>query len=417
MLCGRKAGYIADMVDGLRRVARRGVDAARHVLSTPRRLLYALAPSGDLSGYRLTTKRLLNLWVSRYESRRIRTVLRARPTRLVIEPTNTCNLRCPHCHTGAGRFGRKPAMLEVDRWLRVLDEIGDYLFFVEVFNWGEALLHPRLPEIVAAASARGIATRINTHFNVRFTDADATRLVESGLTDLFVAVDGATQEVYEQYRVGGDLALVRRNCERLAAAKARLGRSTPRVSLQFLEFPFNVGEGPAVEALAKELGAGFLAFRGAIPDAAWGRWDGWPDWFLLHAPTPCQYLWDQPVFTVDGNLAPCRGLFQARDDVTHIAAGADDAGARSFMEAWNHPRLRAARGFFHSRDVSDEARTLPCFECPTAIHWDRWRTHRDTGGDLASFDPQMERGCNAAWNYFWERGQIMDGATPRRPSA
>ena len=148
----------------------------------------------DVDGYRLTWRRWLNFHRNRFELRRGRTFLRSRPSRLVIEPTNVCNLHCPYCHTGAGRFGRRPAMLKLDRVRHLLDEIGDYLLLVEVFNWGEAMLHPQLPEIIAEASKRGISTRVNTNFSLPFSAREAECLVGSGLTDLFVAVDGASQE-------------------------------------------------------------------------------------------------------------------------------------------------------------------------------------------------------------------------------
>ncbi|MGH7789239.1 MAG: radical SAM/SPASM domain-containing protein, partial [Candidatus Binatia bacterium] len=294
----------------------------------------------DIDGYRLTWKRLANVYRNRYELRRGRTVLRSRPTRLVIEPTNACNLRCPHCHTGAGRFGRPPAMLPPAPYLKLLDELGDYLLLIEVFNWGEPMLHPQLPALIAAASARGIATRVNTNLSIPFTAADAERLVASGLTDLFVSIDGATQAVYQRYRVGGDLALVTRNCRLIADAKRRLAKATPRLTLQFLQFPCNLDEGDAVRRLADELGMRLFALRGGVPEPGWGERAGWPPWFLSHVPAPCPFLWGQPVLTVDGQLAPCRGVFQSFDDFADLAASG------SFQQAWNGAPYRTARGLF-----------------------------------------------------------------------
>jgi len=371
-----------------------------------RRLRAAVAEAvtlpDDIDGYRVTWKRLANLYLNRYEKWRLRPVVRSRPTRLVIEPTNVCNLRCPYCHTGAGRFARRPAMMRLEPYLHVLDEIGDYLLLVEVFNWGEPLLHPDLPPIIAAASARGIATRVNTNLSVPFTSRDAERLVESGLTDLFVSIDGSTQEVYERYRVGGDLGRVIENCGRMTEAKRRIGSALPRLTLQFLQFPTNVGDEDAVHALADRLGMRWLGFRGAVPDAEWGNRTSGPPWFLTHRPRPCHFLWEQPVLTVDAHVAPCRGVFRASDDFTDL--GAHDE-RRPFGTAWNADRYRLARGLFRRRTGTAVERALPCYDCPTTIFHERWRAHRSTGGTPETFDAGMPLHSNDAWNYFWARGQ------------
>jgi len=296
--------------------------------------------------------------------------------------------------------------MRMEPYLKLLDEIGDYLLLIEIFNWGEAMLNPHLPEIIAAASARGISTRVNTNFSVRFTSDDAERLIASGLTDLFVSIDGPTQEVYERYRVGGNLERVVANCRLLAETKAKLGNSLPRLTLQFLEFPCNQGEGHAMQRMADDLGMNLFALRGAVPDPAWGRRYEWPPWWMEHAIGPCPFLWEQPVLTVEGNLAPCRGVFQSFDDITHLAANSDEAGAQTFQEAWNHERYRASRGLFRHRDGTPEHRTLVCHDCPTTIVWERWRAHAKSGGTPATFDPGIERSANGAWNYFWQRGQL-----------
>jgi hypothetical protein len=120
------------------------------------------------------------------------------------------------------------------------------------------------------------------------------------------------------------------------------------------------------------------------------------------------------VLTVDGNLAPCRGVFQSFDDFAHLATGAGEEGARSFTEAWNHERYRLARSLFRRRTGTPEARRLPCYECPTTVFYERWREHRAAGGSAESFDPGMPRNVNAAWNYFWQRGQrsVAPGEEP-----
>ncbi|MCR6720110.1 MAG: hypothetical protein NVV59_07350 [Chitinophagaceae bacterium] len=46
------------------------------------------------------------------------------------------------------------------------------------------------------------ATSTNAHY---LTDENARRTIESGLDRLIISIDGTTQEVYEQYRVGGQL--------------------------------------------------------------------------------------------------------------------------------------------------------------------------------------------------------------------
>jgi pyruvate-formate lyase-activating enzyme len=379
----------------------------RRLARIARRIAEAVELPDDVQGYRLTWRRLANLYLNRYEAFAVRPVLRSRPSRLVIEPTNICNLRCPYCHTGAGRLARRPGMMHLEPYLHLLDEIGAYLLLVEVFNWGEPLLHPDLPAIIAAASRRGIATRVNTNLSVPFTERHAERLIESGLSDLFISIDGASQEVYERYRVRGNLELVLRNCRLVADAKRRLHSELPRLTLQFLQFPCNAGEADRVAALAASLGMRLLAFRGATPDRTWDQRTDGPPWFLMHRPRACPFLWGQPVLTVDGNLAPCRGVFQASDDFTRLAAGNGD-GPRPFRAAWNADRYRLARGLFRARTGSTAERALPCYECPTTIFHERWRMHRQAGGRLKTFDPGMPLHVNGAWNYFWARGQGAD---------
>src|SRR5262245_59684650 len=150
----------------------------------------------DYPGATVTRKRLWNLYKLRWASNRVWTRLQSYPAKLTIEPTTACNLRCPACFTGVGEVGRKGSPLSLDVYRALLAELGDYLFQIELCNWGEPLLAKHLHTMIEDAHARGIETLISTNFSIPFDDERAERLVRSGLSVLGVSIDGARQDTY-----------------------------------------------------------------------------------------------------------------------------------------------------------------------------------------------------------------------------
>jgi MoaA/NifB/PqqE/SkfB family radical SAM enzyme len=80
--------------------------------------------------------------------------IKARPLKLIFDPTNVCQLACPLCPTGAGILDRARGHAELDMFRRVMEEVGAYVFFVDFYNWGEPLLSPRLEEFIAIAKIK-----------------------------------------------------------------------------------------------------------------------------------------------------------------------------------------------------------------------------------------------------------------------
>src|SRR5262249_2772645 len=167
----------------------------------------------------------LNFYLVRLEMGLLRTRVRSRPIKLVVEPTNTCNLACPACFTGDGQLGRPRRPMPLELYHRLLDEIGGSLLPVHPGTWGEPLPAKNLPDMIDAASRRGISTVMSTNFSIPFDAAKAERLVASGLTVLGVAIDGVEQGTYEQYRIDGNIDLVMKNL-RLGPRVARILRVT-----------------------------------------------------------------------------------------------------------------------------------------------------------------------------------------------
>jgi len=350
----------------------------------------------EYPGTRLTARRLANVYLQRWETMRLKRRLRSRPGKLIIEATNVCNLSCPACFTGDGQVGRPRSHLSLDTYRRILNEIGGTLLQIDFCNWGEPLLAKDLATMIADASRRGIGTLVSTNFSVPFDAERAERLVASGLGILGVSLDGARQETYEQYRVGGDFETVIRNCRLVHEAKQRLGSSTPKMVWSFHVFPHNADDVDAARAMATGLGMEFC------PEKAWvvGPEPALPG-FDFHggrvSPIPCLFLWHAAVVNNDGGVSPCCGTFYREDDMGSVGAG----GAARFGDVWNGPRFQAARRLYTRRDPAGGARDLICYDCPTTVVWDRWTTHEAAGGGRETFESGYT--LNDAFNYFWNR--------------
>ena len=65
------------------------------------------------------------------------------PTHLQIEPDGRCNLRCTVCPVTTGT-GREVGRMEPEVFRKVIDDVGDYVFLILLWDWGEPFLNPHL---------------------------------------------------------------------------------------------------------------------------------------------------------------------------------------------------------------------------------------------------------------------------------
>jgi organic radical activating enzyme len=368
----------------------------------PLRPFSALTVAVDPGGTRWTLRRALNLRLARWELGRGRRRLWSYPLKLTVEAASACNLRCPACFTGVGEIGRRRASMPLELFERLMAELGPYLLQVELCSWGEPMLCTHLPELVAAADRRGVSTSLSTNLSLPLEAERVEALVRSGLRVLGVSIDGATQAVYERYRVRGDLALVLRNCRLFQEVKARLGSSTPRLVWGYHVFPHNEHEVAAAAEQARELEMDFGATRGWLVGGEWDLAGRWPT-FAEVRPMRCGSLWHHAVVSSDGGVTTCGGAFYRQDDVGQMTG--------SFRSVWNGAALRRARGFYRKRRGDEAARRALCFDCPATVNWEAWRKHREAGGGRGNFVPSYSG--NDGFNYFWARRSMAGaGAAP-----
>ena len=191
-----------------------------------------------------------------------KTLLWGRPAILTIEPTNVCNLRCPLCITGSGQLRRVQGRMSLDTFRKIMDTMGDDIFFLLLYHQGEPYLNPDFLEMVRMAKQKNIycTTSTNGHY---FDDASIRATIESGLDSMIVSVDGVTQETYARYRVNGKLNKVLQGTKRFMEIKKEMKSKTPLIALQFLVMKHNEHEIPAMNELARELDT-TLAITGPV---------------------------------------------------------------------------------------------------------------------------------------------------------
>jgi hypothetical protein len=189
------------------------------------------------------------------------------PSRLYIECTAACNISCAQAccapETGITRT-RQAGMLDFDLFRRVIDEAGPSLVRVDFFNYGEAFLHKRAVEMCEYIKIAFPHIYLYTSTNgLALTEAQARRLVHSGIDEVTFSIDGATQESYVKYRQRGRFDVAIANLRAMADEKRKSGRDVPFLNWRYILFVWNDGEEDMNEArrLAAEIGVDRLCWE------------------------------------------------------------------------------------------------------------------------------------------------------------
>jgi len=191
----------------------------------------------------------------------------ALPSRLYVECTAACNISCAEAccapETGITRT-RQAGMLDFDLFTRVIDETGASLGRIDFFNYGEAFLHKRAVEMCEYIKATFPHIYLYTSTNgLALTDAQARRLVHSGIDEVTFSIDGATPESYAKYRQRGRFDTAIANLAAMADEKQRAGRDLPYLNWRYILFVWNDSdeEMARARAMARDLGVDRLCWE------------------------------------------------------------------------------------------------------------------------------------------------------------
>ena len=304
---------------------------------------------------KLNGKRIINaikVRTSFYRAKKTKSpVVSGSPIALAIEPTTSCNLRCPECPSGLRSFTRPTGTLLFPTFKKLINELKDTLAYLTFYFQGEPFLNKEFLDMVAFASKNKIYTATST--NAHYLDPKtAEKTVNSGLDRIIISLDGTTQETYEQYRVGGNINKVFEGTKNIVDAKRNLKSKTPYIVFQYLVVAPNEHQIDEAKTLAKSLGVDEIAFKTAqvydyengnnlIPTKEkYSRYIKQKNGtYKLKRKAPidnCWRMWHSAVVTWDGKVVPCCFDKDAEHEMGNIEE-------QSFNQIWNNDQYKRFR--------------------------------------------------------------------------
>lgn len=289
------------------------------------------------------------------------------PDRLYIEVTNVCNLDCIMCPTGLHVLGRTKGHMKPELFRQVIDEMAPHVKTTTLHIWGEPLLHPKLPELIRYAASKGIKVSTSTNATL-LTEEKARTIIEAGLDEIYLCLDGMNAETYEMIRKKADFEVTKANIERFIEIKREYGDRGPRVNVQIIEM-----------APTKAQTEDFRAFwtRPGVDSVNVKAFDSWgnqekqinqlrDDEEKKNLPSlkgryACPLLWYHCHVYFDGTVTCCDRDFGAKYPLGNVV----EMGG--VMNVWNGPKMQELRKKHLERDLKD---VPPCRAC---TEWSWWK--------------------------------------------
>lgn len=285
------------------------------------------------------------------------------PTKLDVENTSRCNFACSMCAVSTWPKGKRAEDLSLERFKHLIDE--QYgLVEIKLNGLGEALLQgDDYFEMIRYARARRIWVRMTTNASLLHLRDNYRKLVDSGVNEIDISVDGADAATFEGIRIQSDWNRVRSNIKMLNSYAFYKERWFTK--MWTLVQRANVADLERHVPLAKELGFRHLVFSCSL--------HGWGDdalaernrgemvaldlyraevlvglgkeigvrvafWDVAEKFSPdnlCPWPFERAVVTSDSRTVPCCMI--GDPDKFEIGKG------KTFLEAWTSEEYRDFR--------------------------------------------------------------------------
>ncbi len=275
------------------------------------------------------------------------------PTRIWLEPTNACNLRCIMCPNGTDYNALQRGMMEWDLFEELISQIKEFAYDVNLFHRGESLLHPRFVDMVKITAEAGLRPRLHT--NATILDEKYSReIIKAGLDFISFSFDGYDKETYERVRVGANFEEVLGNIIKFLEIKKELGTGKPYTIIEVME---------VLKGSEEELAKKRDEFRAKFNDLPLEKFivrriHNWAGLYDINRKgklnyVPCTFPFYSMTIFYDGKVPAC-----PQDFFGEIIIG--DATRDRLLDIWNGENMKAMRKSFASENNEKHPRCQKC---------------------------------------------------------
>lgn len=170
-----------------------------------------------------------------------------------MDVTNFCNLRCIMCYFTYAEI--KPEFMDMDLFNKIAEEIFPKTR-VLILSWAtEPILHKNIAEMLSITKKKYKIPQVSIVTNGTLITNELAEKLTSGILDkLYVSIDAATKQTYEEIRVGSKFGRFIENLEYLNDYKQKHNLKKPRLVFNFVMMNRNISELPDYINLVHKLG-------------------------------------------------------------------------------------------------------------------------------------------------------------------
>ncbi len=229
---------------------------------------------------------------------------------------------------------------------------------ISIVSIGEPFLDKKLASRIRAAKKLGLKVIVSTNGSL-LKPQIANDIINSGLDELHISIDGHTKQTYESIRIGLNFDQVLSNVRQFMHAREASHNKHPKVMIRcvglkqnqnelksFQKFWHNIVDDCIVSHTHDWAGGVSKNFRGAFHSAALRR-------------VPCRLIWKELMVHHDGAVVACCHDYEG-------ALKVGDIKHQPLTEIWNGKQLFLLRQAHLSRNLSN----LPtCAKCHVSSIW------------------------------------------------